>query len=43
MYRTNDESVKEEIRVYAKAHGLKVADKPGSQDFYEGITMNFFK
>ena len=27
---------KEEIRVYAKAHGLKVADKPDSQDFYEG-------
>ena len=27
---------KEEIRTYAKAHGLKVADKPDSQDFYEG-------
>ncbi len=27
---------KEEIRVYAKTHGLKVADKPDSQDFYEG-------
>ncbi len=27
---------KEEIRAIAEKHGLKVADKPDSQDFYEG-------